>query len=77
MNDNVVQQMGLKSHIPFDAPQYLNLRDLRVLEFRSAQQIQSMIRGFFARKWYLNYVVRKKLGVPFSGLEFAQNPFLR
>ena len=36
-----------------------------------------MIRGFFARKWYLNYVVRKKLGVPFSGLEFAQNPFLR
>ena len=77
MNDNVVQQLGLKNHIPFAAPQYLNMRDLRALEDRSAQQIQSMIRGFFARKWYLNYIVRKKLGVPFSGLEFAQNPFLR
>lgn len=77
MNDNVVQQMGLKSHIPFNAPQYLNLRDLRDLEFHSAAAIQSMIRGYFTRKWYLNYVVRKKLGVPFSGLEFAQNPFMR
>ena len=36
MNDNVVQQMGLKNHIPFGAPQYLNLRDLRDLEYRSA-----------------------------------------
>jgi len=36
-----------------------------------------LARTFFTRKWYLNYVVRKKLGVPFSGLEFAQNPFLR
>jgi len=29
MNDNVVQEMGLKAHIPFSEPQYLNLRDLR------------------------------------------------
>jgi hypothetical protein len=77
MNDNVVQQLGLKNHIPFEEPQYLNLKDLRELEHRSAQQIQSLARGFFTRKWYLNYIVRKKLGVPFSGLEFAQNPFLR
>ena len=55
----------------------MNLRDLRELEHASARQLQSLARGFFTRKWYLNYVVRKKLGVPFSGLEFAQNPFLR
>jgi hypothetical protein len=30
-----------------------------------------MVKGFFTRKWYLNYTTRKKLGVPFSGLEFA------
>lgn len=77
MNDNLVQTMGLKNHINFGAPAYLNLKDLRELENRSAQQIQAMCRGYFARKWYLNYIVRKKLGVPFSGLEFAQNPFLR
>lgn len=33
--------------------------------------IQSLARGFFTRKWYLNYIVRKKLGVPFSGIEFV------
>lgn len=36
MNDNVVQQLGLKNHVPFAAPEYLNLRDLRDLENRSA-----------------------------------------
>ena len=77
MNDNVVREMGLQNHIQFAAPQYLNLRDLRGLEYQAARQIQALARCFFTRKWYLNYVVRKKLGVPFSGLEFAQNPFLR
>ena len=37
MNDNVVQQLGLKSHIPYGEPQYLNLKDLRELEYRSAR----------------------------------------
>lgn len=77
MNDNVVQTLGLQNHIHFAEPQYLNLRDLRGLEYRAARQIQALARCFFTRKWYLNYVVRKRLGVPFSGLEFAQNPFLR
>lgn len=77
MNDDTVKKMGLKNHIPFEAPQYLNLRDLRDLEHRSASSIQNLARAYFTRKWYINYVVRKKLGVPFSGLEFAQNPFLR
>ena len=36
MNDNVVQQLGLKNHVPFAQPEYLNLRDLRDLENRSA-----------------------------------------
>ena len=40
-------------------------------------RIQRMVRGQITRKWYLNYNVRKKLGVPFSGIEFVANPFLR
>ena len=39
MNDNVVQKLGLKNHIPFEQPQYINLKDLRELEHRSARQI--------------------------------------
>lgn len=77
MNDVVVKEMGLQNHIKFSEPQYINLKELRELEFKSAQKIQSLARCYFTRKWYLNYIVRKKLGVPFSGLEFAQNPFLR
>ena len=29
------------------------------------------------RKWYLNYMVRQRLSIPFSAIDFAQNPFLR
>lgn len=55
----------------------LTLKGLREIENRAAVKIQKVVKGYFTRKWYLNYVTRRKLGVPFSGLEFAQHPFLR
>lgn len=58
MNDGVVQGLGLKANLPFAGKQYLNLKDLRMLENVSATAIQSMVRGYLTRKWYLNYVVR-------------------
>ena len=48
------------------------------VDFRNSQvKIQTKVRAYFTRKWYVNLQVRKKLSVPFSGMEFAQNPFLR
>lgn len=32
MNDNLVQELGLKPHMQFNHPQFLNLYDLRNLE---------------------------------------------
>jgi hypothetical protein len=49
----------------------LSLKGLRDLEDAAACYIQKVVRGYFTRKWYINYQLRKKLGVPFSGLEFA------
>jgi len=36
-----------------------------------------MAKGFFIRKWYGTYQIRRRLGIPFSGLEFTENAFLR
>lgn len=55
----------------------LTLKGLREIENKAAIKIQKVVKGYFTKKWYLNYVTRRKLGVPFSGLEFAENPFLR
>jgi hypothetical protein len=49
----------------------LSIKELRDLENLSATFIQKMVRSFFTRKWYLNYILRKRLGMPFSGIEFA------
>ena len=46
------------------------LKQLRELEYDAAVKIQAMVKRYLTKKWYLNYVVRKKLCVPFSGLEF-------
>jgi len=54
-----------------------NIRALRDMEEQSSTKIQALARSYFTRKWYVNYTVRKRLSVPFSGLEFAGNPFLR
>jgi len=35
------------------------------------------VRGSFTRKWYKAYTKRKQFGVPFSGIEIMQYPFLR
>ena len=43
---------------------------MRELEYDAAVKIQAMVKRYLTKKWYLNYVVRKKLCVPFSGLEF-------
>lgn len=67
---NTMMKGGIYS-VKFD------MRELREIEEAAAAVIQKYTRGYFTRKWYLNYMVRKKLGVPFSGLEFSQNPFLR
>lgn len=55
----------------------INLRGLREIETRAAIAIQRLAKGFLTRKWFLNYMMRKKLGVPFSGIEFTENIFLR
>ena len=55
----------------------MTLKGLREIETNAVMRIQRMVRGQITRKWYLNYNVRKKLGVPFSGIEFVANPFLR
>jgi hypothetical protein len=55
----------------------LTVQGLRVIEKKAATTIQRFVRGYFVKKWYLNYMMRQKLGVPFSGMEFAQNVFLR
>ncbi len=55
----------------------LSIKDLRNLENAAAAYIQKIVKGFFIRKWYLNWQVRKRLGVPFSGLEFQENGFLQ
>lgn len=47
------------------------LQQLRNLERSSAIKLQAMFRRYFTRKWYVNLMVRKRLSVPFSGLEFA------
>jgi hypothetical protein len=49
----------------------LTVQGLRVIEKRAATTIQRFTRGYFTKKWYLNYMMRQKLGVPFSGMEFA------
>jgi hypothetical protein len=49
----------------------LTVQGLRIIEKRAATTIQRFIRGYFIKKWYLNYMMRQKLGVPFSGMEFA------
>jgi len=53
------------------------LKNLREIENKSAIKIQSFVRKIFTRKWYLNFQLRKRLSMPFSGLEMAQNAFLR
>lgn len=55
----------------------LSIKDLRNLENAAAAYIQKIVKGYFIKKWYLNWQVRKRLGVPFSGLEFHENGFLR
>ena len=50
---------------------YKSLTQLRRMEFASSVKIQTMVRAYFTRKWYVNLQVRKRLSVPFSGLEFA------
>lgn len=55
----------------------LTLAQLRYIEHGSARHIQKMVRGRFTRKWYKAYQKRKKFGVPFSGIEIIQYPFLR
>jgi hypothetical protein len=53
------------------------LKNLREIENKSALKIQRFVRKVFTRKWYLNFLLRKRLSMPFSGLEIAQNAFLR
>ncbi|CDW88809.1 UNKNOWN [Stylonychia lemnae] len=55
----------------------LTFNDLRQLEREAATYIEKMARGYFIRKWYSNYQIRRRLGIPFSGLEFTENAFLR
>ena len=57
--------------------QQLSLAQLRFVEHESARYIQKIIRGKFTRKWYKAYNKRKHFGVPFSGIEILQYPFLR
>ena len=57
--------------------QISSLRNLRQLENACAIKLQALIRQFHTRKWFLNLQVRRRLSVPYSGLDFAQNPFLR
>lgn len=59
------ESMGIKS-----------LKELRGLEEAAAIYIQKMVKGFFTKKWYLTCLVRQRLGVPFSGLEFIEHAFL-
>lgn len=55
----------------------LTLPQLRYIENGAARHIQKMARGLFTRKWYKAYMKRKRFGVPFSGVEIMQYPFLR
>jgi len=57
--------------------QPLTLQQLRFIENGAATQVQKIIRGKFTRKWYQAYMKRKRFGVPFSGIEIIQYPFLR
>ena len=57
--------------------QPLTLQQLRFIENGSATHIQKVVRGKFTRKWYKSYMKRKQFGVPFSGIEILQYPFLR
>lgn len=54
-----------------------SIQHLRELEHAAAIKIQCLVRTSLTRKWYLNFEVRKRLAIPFSGLDFTQNPFLR
>ena len=54
-----------------------SLEHLRQLENLSAVRLQRLVRMALTRRWYLNYVVRRRLSIPFSAIDFAQNPFLR
>lgn len=60
-----------------DPGQQLSLAQLRYVEHGSARYIQKIVRGKFTRKWYKAYNKRKYFGVPFSGIEILQYPFLR
>lgn len=71
------QDLSLKDGFQNERGGGLTLKGLREIENRAAVKIQKIVKGYFTRKWYLNYVTRRKLGVPFSGLEFAEHPFLR
>lgn len=57
--------------------QPLTLQQLRFIENGAAKHIQKIVRGKFTRKWYKAYMKRKQFGVPFSGIEILQYPFLR
>ena len=37
---------------------------------------RAKIKEFDTKKWYLTCLVRQRLGVPFSGLEFIEHAFL-
>ena len=55
----------------------LTMQQFRLIEEGAATQIQKLVRGGMTRKWYREYMKRKKFGVPFSGIEINKDPFLR
>jgi hypothetical protein len=48
-----------------------SIQNLRELEHAAAIKIQSLVRMALTRKWFLNFVVRRRLSIPFSGLDFS------
>ena len=68
--------IAIAMHQRHDGTGY-TLEHLRQLENLSAIRLQRLVRMALTRKWYLNYVVRQRLSIPFSAIDFAQNPFLR
>jgi hypothetical protein len=77
MSQNRSPGKGLLAGMNLDRNAGLTLKGLRDIEARAATTIQRFMRGYFTKKWYMNYMMRKRLGVPFSGMEFASNVFIR
>jgi hypothetical protein len=74
LNSNIV---GPDNKVIIGKSAGFTLKQLRAIEHNAATKIQTFFRKVLTRKWYLNYKVRQRLSMPFSGLEMAQNPFLR